>query len=233
MSKTVVIHQPDFMPYLGFFQRFLTADLYIVLDHVQFVNGTSRSWTHRDKIKTAAGERWLTLSVRKAARDTPINQVELSDKGGWIQSNLNLLAQNYRKAPHYEEIMPVVEALYRSPPRLLADFNLRSIEMLMDLLDVRVPLVLSSSLQPNGQKNELLIDLLGKVGATHYLSGTGARDYMAPDLFRNAGIEVLWQEFTHPVYPQQFGDFVPYLSALDALFNCGADGARQLIRRSP
>lgn len=233
MSKTVVIHQPDFMPYLGFFQRFLKADLYIVLDHVQFVNGTSRSWTHRDKIKTAAGERWLTLSVKKTGRDTPINQVELSDSVDWIQGNLNLLTQNYRKAPYYAEIMPMVEALYRSPQRLLADFNLRSIEMLMKLLDIRVPMVLSSSLEPDGHKNELLIDLLGKVGATHYLSGTGARDYMAPDLFRDAGIEVLWQEFTHPVYPQQFGDFVPYLSALDALFNCGADGARKLIRRSP
>jgi hypothetical protein len=232
MSKTVVIHQPDFMPYLGFFQRFLKADLYIVLDHVQFVNGTSRSWSHRDKIKTAAGERWLTLSVKKTACDTPINRIELSDSVDWIKDNLNLLTQNYRKAPHYAKIMPVVEALYRSPPRLLADFNLRSIEMLMDLLDVRVPMVLSSSLEPNGHKNELLIDLLGKVGATHYLSGTGARDYMSPDLFRNAGVEVLWQEFTHPVYTQQFGDFVPYLSALDALFNCGADGARKLIRRS-
>ena len=232
MSKTVVIHQPDFMPYLGFFQRFLKADLYIVLDHVQFVNGTSRSWTHRDKIKTAAGERWLTLSVKKTPRDTPINRVELSENVDWIGDNLSLLTENYRRAPYFAEIMPLVETLYRLPPRLLADFNLRSIDMLMNLLDVRVPMVLSSSLEPKGQKNELLIDLLGKVGATHYLSGTGARDYMAPDLFLDAGIEVLWQDFTHPVYPQQFGEFVPYLSALDALFNCGAAGARELIRRS-
>jgi hypothetical protein len=71
------------------------------------------------------------------------------------------------------------------------------------------------------------------VGATRYLSGTGARDYMAPDLFRDAGIEVLWQDFTHPVYPQLFGEFVPYLSALDALFNCGVQGARELLRRKP
>lgn len=233
MSKTVVIHQPDFMPYLGFFQRFLDADLYIVLDHVQFVNGTSRSWTHRDKIKTAGGEKWLTLSVKKTARETAINEVELSDNVDWIEGNLNLLAQNYRKAPYYAQVMPAVEALYRSPGCSLADFNLRSIEMLMDLLDVRVPLVLSSSLEPKGQKNELLIDLLGKVGATHYLSGNGARDYMAPEMFQAAGIEVRWQEFTHPVYPQQFGEFVPYLSALDALFNCGVQGARELLRRKP
>lgn len=233
MSKTVVIHQPDFVPYLGFFHRFLAADLYIALDHVQFVNGTSRSWTHRDKIKTPQGERWLTLSTKKAGRDTPINQIELSDTVDWIGANLNQLEQNYRKAPYYGEVMPRVSALYERPSRTLSDFNLRSIEILMDMLDVRVPFVLSSTLDPHGQKNEMLIDLLQKVGATRYLSGTGARDYMALDLFRAAGIEVLWQEFIHPVYPQQFGEFVPYLSTLDALFNCGVQGARELLRRNP
>ncbi|MEO8389152.1 WbqC family protein [Polaromonas sp.] len=233
MSKTVVIHQPDFMPYLGFFHRFLEADLFVVLDHVQFVNGTSRSWTHRDKIKTPQGEKWLTLSVKKAPRDTPINRVELSDTVDWAGENLDLLARNYRKAPFYEDIMPQVEALYKAPAHLLGEFNLRSIEMLMDMLDVRIPLVLSSTLEPVGHKNQLLVDLLGKVGATRYLSGTGARDYMEPPLFEAAGITVVWQDFAHPIYPQQFEGFTPYLSALDALFNCGVDGARELLRRKP
>ena len=158
MSKTVVIHQPDFVPYLGFFHRFLAADLYVVLDHVQFVNGTSRSWTHRDKIKTPQGEKWLTLSIKKAGRDTPINQIALSDTVDWVVTNLNQLEQNYRKAPYYDEVMPEVRALYEKPGRMLGEFNLRSIEMLMDMLDVRVPFVLSSTLAPRGQKNELLID---------------------------------------------------------------------------
>ena len=116
MTKTVVIHQPDFAPYLGFFDRFLQADLYIVLDHVQFVTGTSRSWTHRDKIKTPAGEKWLTLSTRKAPRDTPINQIELSDSIDWAKDNLNLLDANYRRAPFFDEIMPQLRSLYATPP---------------------------------------------------------------------------------------------------------------------
>lgn len=230
MSKTVVIHQPDFAPYLGFFHRFLQADLYIVLDHVQFVSNTSQSWMHRDKIKTPGGEKWLTLSVKKASRETSINQIELSTTVDWVGDNLNLLRQNYRKAAHFSEVMPYVERLYRDPPTHMADFNLRSIEMLMDLLDARIPYVLSSSLSPEGSKNELLIDLLRKVGATHYLSGTGARGYMQPDLFEAAGIGLVWQDFRHPVYPQQFGDFIPYLSALDVLFNCGVEGARGILR---
>lgn len=231
MKKTVVIHQPDFVPYLGFFHRFLHADQYIVLDHVQFVTGTSRSWTHRDKIKTPAGERWLTLSVKKAPMGTPINQIELSETVNWAKDNLNLLAQNYRRAPFFDEVFPAVESLYRKPPRLMADFNLKSIELLMDLLDVRLPWVRSSELAPVGASNELLVDLLGKVGATHYLSGMGARGYMLPENFERAGIEVMWQDFRHPVYPQLFGPFVPYLSSLDALFNCGIEGSRELLRR--
>lgn len=232
MNKKVVIHQPDFVPYLGFFHRFLHADFYIALDHVQYVNGSSRAWTHRDKIKTDQGEKWLTISVKKAPRDTAINQIELSTDISWRQDNLHLLEQNYRKAPCYRELIPEIERLYSQSFLLLRDFNMASIEMLMDMLDVRIPWVLSSSLDPVGAKNELLVDLLKKVSATHYLSGVGARDYFEPEPFAQAGVEVIWQDFTHPVYAQQFGDFVPYLSALDVLFNHGVTASREILRRA-
>lgn len=173
----------------------------------------------------------MTLSVKKTSRDTPINQIELSDTVDWAGDNLNLLEQNYRKAPYYAEIMPRMEEIHREPCCMLADFNLRSIEMLMDMLDVRIPWVCSSGLEPVGTKNELLVDLLKKVSATHYLSGVGARDYFQPGPFSKAGIEVIWQDFTHPVYTQQFGEFVPYLSALDVLFNHGITASREILRR--
>jgi hypothetical protein len=230
MTKTVVIHQPDFIPYLGFFERFLHADLYLVLDHVQFVNGSARAWTHRDKIKTPQGERWLSISVKKAPRDTPINQVLLSTEVNWREDNLRLLERNYRESAYFEEIMPAVESLFSRPDTRLVDFTLYSIEMLADMLDVRVPMVLSSTLQPQGAKNELLIDLLRKVDATHYLSGVGARAYLDPAPFAAAGIDVVWQDFVHPVYPQLHGDFVPFLSSLDMLFNCGIEHSRELLR---
>ena len=228
--KTVVIHQPDFVPYLGFFHRLLYADLYVVLDHVQFVNGSTRAWTHRDKIKTPHGERWLSISVRKAPRDTAINQVMLSTETDWRVANLRLLETNYKQSAFFHEIMPEVEALYGRPCSYLSEFTLQSIEMLMDMLDLSVPMVLSSKLNPHGSKNELLIDLLGKVGATHYLSGVGARAYFDPTPFQSAGIEVIWQHFDHPIYPQLFGEFVPYLSSLDMLFNCGTQRSRALLR---
>ena len=230
-KKIVVIHQPDFVPYLGFFHRFLYADFYIALDHVQYVNGSNRAWTNRDKIKTAQGEKWLTISVKKAPRYTAINQIQLSPDTDWRQNNLHLLKQNYRNAPFYGELMPEIESLYARPFHLLRDFNMASIEMLMDLLDVRISWVWSSRLEPIGTKNELLVDLLKKVSATHYLSGGGARDYFQPESFATAGIEVIWQDFTPPKYMQQFGEFVPYLSALDVLFNYGRTDSREILRR--
>ncbi len=230
MATTAVIHQPDFLPYLGFFHRFLQADIYLVLDHVQFVNGTSKAWTHRDKIKTSKGVQWLSVSVNKVPRDTPINQVTLSTTVEWREANLHLLEANYRRAPYFGEIMPYVRQLYSEPAKGLAEFNIKSIRILMALLDVERPMIFSSSLNPQGAKNELLIDLLRKVGAGRYLSGVGARDYMDELLFAAAGIEVLWQDFRHPVYPQLHGTFEPYLSSVDVLFNCGIDRSRRLLR---
>lgn len=229
MTKTVVIHQPDFAPYLGFFDRFRNADLFIALDHVQFVH-SNRSWTHRDKIKTPAGEKWLTLSVKKAPRDTPINMIELAKPLIWIDNHLNLLRQNYSKADFFEEVFPYVNELYKQPPSLMIDLNLRSIEMLCSLLDVKIPIVLSSDLKAQGRKNELLVDILKKVGASHYLSGIGAKDYMEPEKFQKENIEIIWQNFSHPSYNQQFGKFIPQLSALDLLFNCGIKKSREIMK---
>jgi hypothetical protein len=229
VSKTVVIHQPDFLSHLGFFHRFLGADLYVALDHVQFVNGTSRSWTHRDKIKTPRGAQWLSVSVRKTSRDTPINAIGLSDTD-WRKQNLNLVRENYREAPHFEEIFAELEKLYELSSASLVEFTMASIDMLLRLFDITIPCVLSSSLQPVGHKNELLVDILRKVGATRYLSGMGARDYFDPVPFSDAGIEVVWQDFKHPIYPQLHGEFMPYLSSIDMLFNCGIKRSREILR---
>lgn len=230
MTRTVVIHQPDFMPWLGFFDRLLKADLFIVLDHVQFVTGTSRSWMHRDRIKTPGGPRWLSLSVQKAPLGTPIREMRLVPAPGWREKNLNLLRENYRKAVHFEDVFPQIEGLYAASHPLLVDMNLEAIDLLCDALDIRVERMLSSGMNPTGSSNEMLVDLLRQTGATHYLSGTGARNYLDPALFAKASIEVVWQDFVHPEYPQLYGPFVPMLSAIDMLFNCGPDHSRKLLR---
>ena len=230
MTKTVVIHQPDFLSYLGFFHRLLFADVFVVLDTAQFVDGTSQSWTHRDKIKTSKGEKWLSISVRKAPRDTAIRDILLSDAVDWRAANLNLLRENYREALYFEEIFPHIERLYTFKCEKLMDFNLRSISMLLAIFNIEIPMIFASDLGVQGKKNELLVDILRKVGATRYLSGVGAKNYFDPAPFKGTEIEVVWQKFTHPVYPQLHGEFIPYLSSIDLLFNCGIEKSREILR---
>lgn len=228
-NKTVVIHQPDFAPYIGFFHRFLSADLYIVLDHVQFVK-SSRGWTHRDKIKTPQGEKWLTLSVKKARLGTPINEILLSNDVNWRESHIDTFERNYKDTLYFYEIMPTLRDLYSLPCESLSVFNLKLIDKILSFLNINIPMVLSSELDPQGSKNQLLVDLLTKVDATHYLSGLGARDYFDAECFREAGVEVVWQDFEHPIYPQLYNSFVPYLSILDMLFNCGLKESQRILR---
>ncbi|WP_419770602.1 MAG: WbqC family protein [Candidatus Marinarcus sp.] len=229
MRKTVVIHQPDFLSYLGFFHRLLHSDLYIVLDDVQFVK-SNNSWTHRDKIKTQNGDQWLTINVKKASRDTNINEILFSDTINWKKQNLDLLKQNYRKAEYFDEIFPYLEKLYSHDYEKLSEFNMASILMLMELFDIKIDIVYSSTLKTTQAKSERLVELLTQVDATHYLSGVGARDYHKDEPFDTAGLKVVWQEFKHPIYPQLHGEFIPYLSSIDILFNCGIKRSREILR---
>lgn len=227
-DKIVVIHQPDFMPYLGFFDRLIKADIYVVFDNVQYVR-SSRGWTSRDKIKTKKGEKWITVSTKKAPRDTPINKILLSSDCAWKENHLNLFYENYKNCLYYNEIIPYIMELYSCNCKRMMDFNLNSIKMLMQLLDVHVDIIMASDLKPNGKSNELIVDIMKKLGYTKYLSGEGAKNYYVPEPYEKAGIEVIWQNFHHPVYEQQFEGFIPYLSSIDLLFNCGIEKSRKIL----
>ena len=229
MSRTVVIHQPDYLSHLAFFHRFLKADLWVILDQVQYVSGTSRSWQNRDKLKTAQGAKWITVPVQKAPHRTPINQILLAETN-WREDHLNLLQDSYGKAAHYEEIIPYVRELYAFRGTRLAEFSLKSADMLLGLFDLDIPKVFASDLQPVGKSNEMLVDILKKVQADRYLSGVGARAYFEAGPFATAGIEVLWQNFKPPIYPQLYGEFIPGLSSIDLLFNCGIAKSREVLR---
>ena len=229
MKKTVVIHQPDFLPYLGFFHKLLYADLYVALDDVQFVS-SSRSWTNRDKIKTEMGERWITISVQKTKRDTRIKDILLSDVVNWRKRNLDLIRVNYSKSDFFDEVFPFIEDLYKTKTKKMVDLNIRSIEILEKLFGIDIEFCLSSELNTKKTRNERLVEILKQIKATHYLSGIGAKDYHKQKYFDKAGIKVIWQDFKHPVYPQLHGEFIPNLSSIDLFFNCGIKKSREILR---
>ena len=112
----------------------------------------------------------------------------------------------------------------------MVDFNLYAIKLLLNIFDINIKIYFSSEFNLKTKSNQLLVDLLEKVNATHYLSGIGAKNYHKDEPFKEANIKVVWQDFKHPVYPQLHGEFIPYLSSIDLLFNCGIKKSREILR---
>lgn len=226
MSCTVVVHQPDFVPYLGFFHRLLQCDVWVVLDHVQL---NKEGWVHRDQIKTAYGVKWLSIPLKKSPLSTSILETEASSVD-WRGEHMRKLHEAYGKATHYRAVLPLLKAIYACKSNCLPQFTMHGLTLLLAALDIQVPRILySSALEPQASSNALVAELTKKAGGTRYLSGLGARNYFNPAPYTEAGVELVWQKFIHPVYPQLHGDFVPCLTCLDLLCNCGVEGARKIV----
>lgn len=210
----VTIHQPDFMPWLGFFDRWRMSDLFIVLDDVQFLR---RGWHHRDKIKTATGPSWLTVPVRQKGRyGEPLCEV-LLDGNTWKRKHLSAIRAAYGRAPHFAAIFPQLESVYATPHERLMDLNMDLLRLFATLLDIRTPVALASVSGVQHRGTARLVELCRLHGATTYLTGTGSRAYLEESQFATHNVHVAWQQFEHPVYLQLHGSFVPGLSALDWL----------------
>lgn len=219
--RTVCIHQPDFAPYLGFFHRLLHADHFILLDDAQYIKG---GWQNRDQIKGRNGPVWLTLPIIKRFPQA-INTVMLPSGQQWVEDNLNLLRECYARAPYFEEVFTRIEAIYRGGHERMIDLNVTMLDLAFEYLEIAIPIAYASRYALSSRSTQRLVDLVQLQGGTNYLTGTGSRDYLDEDLFVQAGITVEWQRFKHPTYPQLHGEFVPMLSCLDLLFNCGPASA--------
>ncbi len=223
---TVCIHQPDFLPWLGFFHRLKTCDAFVVLDNVQFIR---RGWQHRDRIKTAQGPQWLTVPVKKKGRfDQLIGDVEIDETEDWRSKHMKTLESAYARAPFFTELFPKVRGIYAKRHRRLMDLNMDFIRFFCEAFGIEVETRFASAMDGAGNKSDLLAALTVAAGGQVYLTGTGSRDYLDEGVFEAAGIKVAWQAFELPEYLQLHGDFAPGLSAIDALLNCG-NGCRDLL----
>ena len=232
----VAIHQPCFLPWLGYLDRMANSDLFILLDHVQFER---RNYQNRTQIRVDDEARWLTVPVVQVSQKERIiekridNPPDTSNNRWWGPHAFLTLRHAYRKAPYFEQYAPRIKQILETRYETLVELNQVMLDYLRECYAIDTPLVRSSELHVEGQRSGLLLNLCKEVGADTFLGGMGgSRRYLEQDAFAAAGVNVAWQEFEHPRYVQCGSTtFIPGLTALDALFNCGPDAVEFVPRK--
>jgi hypothetical protein len=219
-------HQPQFLPWLGYFDKIARADAFVLMDDVQF---KKNEWQNRNRVKSARGPVWVTVPVLHEAGQA-IAATRLNETAPWRRKNLATLRQCLGAAPHFGALEGFFSRLHDDPWKDLGEINIFCVKELCSLLDIKTPFHLSSTLRAPGAATERLVNLCKALGADTYLSGAGGHGYLELDLFEKAGIRVLFQEYEHPVYSQLHGAFTPNLSVVDLMANAGPR-ARDIVLR--
>lgn len=225
----LAILQPFYLPYPGVFEQIRLADVFVFYDDVQFV---PRSWQSRNRILTAQGPTWLTVPVRTKGQHRPaIDEVRIDDGQGWRQRHLRTIQHAYARAEHHDWLWERLEPVYAEGHERLADLNIALTRRLCSLLAVDARFLRSSELGVSGTASQRILDHCLEVGASRYLTGLGARDYLDERSFAAKGIELEYFEYDDAHYPQLHGAFVERLSVVDLLANVGPEAATWLPGR--
>ena len=213
----VAIHQPNYAPWVGYFAKMASVDVFVFLDDVQMPIG--RSYVSRVKVLGRSGEQWLSVPVVRQAGEA-IASVRFADDR-WAAKHLATLRAHYARAPFFDEIHELVGPIYADPGERLAEFNIRLITAIARYLGVTARVERSGGLGVPGASTELLVGIVERVGGTVYVSGKGGENYQDPERFKQAGIVLDVRAYAPVPYDQGGAPFVAGLSILDALFRLG------------
>ena len=224
-------HQPNYLPYLGFFEKAARAELLVLVDTTQFVKRGPFGWIHRNRIRTAEGWIWLTVPVRTKGRfQQKICDVEIDNTTPWARKHLRSLQRAYSRAPFWDRYEEGITEIYERSWAKLAELNEALIGLLLMELGIDTPVTRASDLGVEGVSTGYVLDLCSKAEATGYISGLHGRDYLEETSFAEADVRLVFQTFEHPRYPQCWkGDFVENLSVVDLLFNQGPESLDLLL----
>lgn len=229
---TIAIHQPNYIPWLGYFYKIWRSDLFVLLDNVQF---PKESPAARNFIKGKNGSKvMLSVSVKKSkSAFQNYNELELDYDSKWNIKHLNQLKDAYAKAPFFKSLFPEVEAILKEKHENLATLNIKMIGWMMEQLAITTPVKIVSQFDTGsfGTRNERNLNICLHFGATNYLSGGGAKKYNNEAIYKEKSVNLVYSDYASKVYPQINGEFIPNLSTLDVLFNCGPD-AGLLLKNS-
>ena len=226
----VVILQPSYIPWRGYFDQIRRADLFIFYDDVQY---DKHGWRNRNQIKTAQGKQWLTIPVHSkgVTEGIPIKDVRIDWSKPWSKNHLKALTFAYKKAPYFNEYLPLLEDFFSRHNECLADFTIETTVSLSREMGIATTRFLRSSELPgiDGVKTDRLIQILKQVGAKRYISGPSAREYIESEKFDEAGISLEYIEYNYPEYPQLYPPFDSYVTILDLLFMTGKDAIKYIV----
>lgn len=212
-------HQPVYLPWLGLFHKIAISDAFCYFDDVQY---QVKDWNNRNKMKMVGGEAWLTVPVlTKGYRENKIKEIEINNSVDWRKKHWKTIYLNYKKTPFFDKYAPFFEELYKKDWKYLSDLNEYMLKWFLDQLGIKVNYFKASELNFIGSKSELVLDMCKKLKADVYVFGMLGKDYAEENLFLKNGVKIYFQDYHHPIYPQTFGEFLPYMSIIDLLFNEG------------
>jgi len=222
--KAAVI-QSNYIPWRGYFDIMHDADVFVFYDDVQY---TVNDWRNRNRVKTANGVVWLTIPVGDQ-NNRRICDVEIHDRA-WARKHWMTIEQSYSRAPAFVRYVDFFRSIYSQPWTSLSVLNQTTIRAIAaDLLGIRTQILDSRDFELQGKGSDRLLMLLQQIGATDYVSGPAAKNYLDAELYAQSGVRVHWKDYNHyPEYPQLHGDFIPNLSIVDLLMNCGERAADYL-----
>jgi hypothetical protein len=225
------ILQPGYLPWLGFFEQMHRSDIFVIYDDVQY---DKHGWRNRNKIKAPHGAQWLTVPVLiNFNQHVLINGVKIHNDVHWRKKHLFSIKQNYLKAPHYCRYSSIFEEAYEREWEYLIDLDLYFIIKLAEVMGIDTgKIIRSSTLDVIGDRIERLIKICKKFNADTFYEGASGKNYIDENAFLREGIKVVFQDYHHPIYNQLYGDFVPYLSVIDLLFNYGDKSLSVLVNQT-
>lgn len=220
-------HQPVYLPWLGLLHKIAISDAYCYLDTVQY---QIQDWNNRNKVKTANGSIYLTVPVKaKGYLDKKIKDIEIDYNTNWRRKHWKIIYFNYKKTPFFDKYAPFFEELYKNDWKYLTSLNDYMLKWFLKELGIKVNYCKSSDYDFTGNKSDLIIDMCKKLGADKYIFGALGKDYAEKDKFDKVGINIYFQEYIHPAYEQRWGEFLPYMSIIDLLFNEGDKSLKILM----
>ena len=213
----ISIHQPAYLPWLGFFDKINRSDIFIYLDTVQL---EKNSYTCRNKIKTPQGSTWLTIPlITKGHTANSIGDIRIDNSQNWKKKHLKNIFFNYKKAKFFDELYPKIELLFKENFDLFSDLAYQHMVFWLNEFDIQTKIVKSSTLDIETKKSDLVLDLCSNFKASKYLSGALGKGYLNESMFDQHGIQIEYQDYSHPVYQQLNGEFLPYMGIVDFWMN--------------